>query len=517
MRGQEVCIFCRNISRLSINSNGRRTVSSRSRPNTYDASKLVLDLDAADSKYVRRYEEQTEEPSDSNERIPRKKVAKRELATVSTKRRTVPDTHKATGADYMTFALFGDPFLDKRGSFLQNHSPAHGRLRKVLGKNYVQTRVGSFRDHVQMLKENAGRPMLSDSTEPLSPEQQNDSYRDMLRDCHKFHQLTSTTSMISRTRSGCEYLANNGAIVAERIRDIRRWDPKAAGQRGERETLKFINALFQRLESFDSGNVNPDSALSEAGLYYAAKLKNYPTTYKYLNYMSCEGQLPQDLGKKAMTISVRRYTIDPDGDMHVEGLLGLQRPTYETLLKLLTGWHTDGIPQPHEERDASFASIINGDDLDFYSAYLAQLGELGALKAMWHETLFPLTLRKPGSAAQRAEHFHRALASILNLTEISSKASHVDPPEPHASVASVDKVTAVFAAMKDMQISDSAKRRLKDFTDYFRSTIDHEVQKNVDEGILTEMETWVTEIDKILNDSLEQETDDEFHSSSEGM
>src|SRR5450432_2972516 len=151
---QDICILCRSFRPIYSRPRGRRTASSSARPrgDTFNASKLVLDLEAADSKYVRRYEEQQvgDEIDDASPH-PFHGKAKLRVAESKIKGRPAfmrnlmrPNAWRPTGADYLVFVLLGDPF--------HNSSTTNRPLREVFRMNMINTKIGTFKDHMKLLR-----------------------------------------------------------------------------------------------------------------------------------------------------------------------------------------------------------------------------------------------------------------------------------------------------------------------------------------------------------------------------
>jgi hypothetical protein len=259
------CIFCRHEFRRlgSLAPLARRARSSKAQRGPFDASKLVLDLDAADSKYVRRYEDEVakeevlDKPRDMKLARHRRGDA---IAKPDTRpRQTLQEFNRPTDPDFLLYALLGNPFVQPK---------AHdASLQRLLKANIPDAANGDFTHNLQRLKANAERPDLPSPSEAVPVEERHAWYSDLLCRCRSMSDLARATNVICQTREGCEYLAENSNLVVEAIKQRRRKQTQTAPVT-EEMVLVYLNALVQRLQL--SGNA-AGPGLHAAKRYYTAK------------------------------------------------------------------------------------------------------------------------------------------------------------------------------------------------------------------------------------------------------
>lgn len=358
---------------------------------TFNASKLVLDLDAADSKYVRRYEELREqnEARDNAEASKRcrKRIPQRKEVVSHMLKATLPEIYKATEWDYLAFALLGRP--------RKFPSSVNRSLHYVLSKNMVYPKLASFEANIQWLKDNAA---IAAEPSPTVP----DHYEAHLLQCQRLFELRRTTETIAKKPQGCKYLSTNGKIIVKAIRQAR-----CTEQCTPSAVLKYINALAQRLST--TNYLEPDTPLCEAALYYAAKISNYPAMKTYIDHLSAKSDPVGPHRVKALGIAVMR--LEHPWISSTSPMNGSQNPTLidehrrAAVLRLLTGWERGGVPSfsgeevhRQEEREASFATLIHGD-ATMYATYITSLGKVGARDALWYEWRNQEVMPEPVSPA----------------------------------------------------------------------------------------------------------------------
>jgi len=386
MRGQKgICLFCRHALKLhpSIPTT-KRLASSRSNE-PFILPRLVIDLDAADSKFVRRWEdivleENPAPPEEPTVRGYRQSMEKKKKdGTVNLLPTSSLKTLITMPPDLLNYALLGDP--------IATTSIWYPQVRKLFQSRMIQPE-----DNTETKLQQLTFNFLIDETERFAasgfPEVSELAIVDQITEIKVFSKLHRTISMLSRTVEGCQFLARNSIAILESIRKCRK------AQKGVRPSsksfaemvkAKMVLRLLNNLQlNMESKGVDFGPRLSNAGLYYAGKLQRLPAVRKYLQIL-CANSYATDWRTVAalrFVFRTARYEIcvvDPS-----------KHDRKSEFLRLLTGWEKDGIRQDGEKRSLSFASLCHQDSSTefltcLYPKYLLALGEVKCTEALWAE------------------------------------------------------------------------------------------------------------------------------------
>jgi len=370
MRGrQQICILCRNIVHPTrIIPNGRRAASQLRSLEPYDASKLILDLDAVDCKYVRRYEDQQEEqntrPPTSIRDDKSHKEARRQLDP-----KAVPDLYRPNAADFMRYALVDDAWK------FRPHKNAF--LRQVLSKCHLPS-LGKFEDQIKWLRAYEVLPYKVERLLHVPDEQVPEGIESTFRDCKTLFEFGRITSLMTNTIDGCKFVSSNGTFILNAMavqvppKKLRRWG-----------TLKYINAVIQKLET---KGVDPGPQWYGAGMYHAARTLTYPALKKYIDVAVTNNDKIERIDMKhvqAILDHVLSWPLDKKGRRRVR-YIDKKDSRKGDFLRLLTGWNNLGVPEGDEGRKPCLALLIQ-DDRAMYEAYIQNLAKLEANEAIWHE------------------------------------------------------------------------------------------------------------------------------------
>ncbi|KUJ07140.1 uncharacterized protein LY89DRAFT_691943 [Mollisia scopiformis] len=361
MRGSEnICLFCRHALSLRSSARSAKRFASTRQREPYVLPRLVIDLDAADSKYVRKIEELDEwYPASSTKphaSASADKGERRKYQQIHFPLKTI----QVTPPDLLTFALMGDPGPWNRKT--QN-------LRNIFRYRKIQPTDGIRSKAIQLSSE-----FIYDPVERLDEagyiKRRDDAYVWQLMSCSErggFLELSRLISMLSTTQEGCAFLAARAETVRKAIRQCRKTQTQEF-----QHTLVSSNAIVILLNnlciSLAAKGVKVSSLLCEAGLHYAAKSWNLPSLRRYLELLS---EAPQGARPtvKALSTLMLRLVFEPE---MTAGPMGA------AAVKLITGWDRDESPVANRRRDTSFMSIFyQVETLNFYASYLVGLAEMG--------------------------------------------------------------------------------------------------------------------------------------------
>jgi hypothetical protein len=408
-----VCILCEYTIRSSrLNCAHQRAEFSQARfqieppAETFNASKLLLDLDAADSEFVRPYTETLREPGNPDRQKSNcgkpKKVdimkfpGRKTTANVTHEQRNrmlrrVRDIYRATGADYLSLAI--NPRLRNGYSGL---SPV---LREIISRNGTSLTMRSFKRIIKDLKNNGDRELEpKEVTRKYGHLHDEGTYLRLL-DCKNLEDLRRTTHLMAMSLEGCRFLSNNAGTIVQALKSCRIHEGASTDR-----ILSFINALTQRIEG---QGVDPGEPLCDAGMYYAARSGCVTALRRYLEATVAYDYsvVPSQHRMDALSVAVRcgsKGQALTGGDYPVL-VAGRVR---DATLDLLTGWDGDGVPSPGQYRKPCFASLINGNDMMYYR-YITGLGRLQATDILWHEWMNPELTPIPESLEQAGRRNNR--------------------------------------------------------------------------------------------------------------
>jgi hypothetical protein len=421
MRGRkDICLLCRHTSRITNTQRFTKGYASIRKKEPYILPRLVIDLDANDSKYVRRAEDlEPNVPSEENhtDRFrrsshqkgkgdEREKRSFRRVQLMGRDNNGPFRTRITTALDIFGYALQGDP--------LSTRSSGSPTLREIFEERRIHTFDNSETKIQQLLHDFA-------ADEPSNLRVAGfgaldvESIRLQIQRYTSFRSLSRAISMLSSTADGCRFLAANGDSVVEGVRSCRKAqeyterlevpEPSATVQ----AVIQLLNNLFLSMKS-KGIQIGPD--LCNAGLYYSAKGFQLQSTKMYLEAMVDNGY-PTNLHAKRALSYLSLNMGRPLSFHTTRNKLAFGIDRRQAVLNLLTGWESNGTPLPGEQRKASFASLLsqdrNGDfSINLYPAYVVGFGQMGESKVLLREctslddTLLPQILRGEQNSTSRA-------------------------------------------------------------------------------------------------------------------
>lgn len=383
MRGQKgVCLLCRHAleSRQSINVTKRFRSSRAKEP--YVLPRLVIDLDAADCKLVRKLEdleEDTPEPLGNPKAKQRRlyEEMKKEYGTIGDRKfkEKVPlKTLNTMPPDLLFYALLGDPIASR--------TKKNAQLRTLFRSRMIQPE-DSAETKLQQLTLN----YTADEAERLRSSRFGEvdevAIVEQIRECRVFSKLHRMISMLSQTREGCQFLGRNGSAIMESVSSCRRG--QSMNPRVETVTSNMALRMFNNLQlNMESKGVELGTRLCNGALHYAGRSYNLPAVRKYLQILRSNSYATD-----WRTVSALKHVFQGTKSTP-RGIDPSQHYKREEVLRLLSGWEEGGMPRDGEQRDISFADIFGQDySVDFttclYPRYIIGLGELGLNDALWAE------------------------------------------------------------------------------------------------------------------------------------
>jgi hypothetical protein len=402
MRGQrDMCLLCRyglkpiskTFTKATQSANAKRLASSRARSREpYVLPRLVIDLDAADNKLVKRFEDTEEDVIDASsqdEYVQVKRVRSSERAhghqegRVQTRKKTPQSlrTMTVTPPDFLSYALQGDP----------NAFPtAKNRLLRTLFKYKAVHPLDNAHTKIQQLTRDFKTDLPENLTVAGFMEGNEEAILRQIETCHNFQTFQRTISMISSTQEGCEFLARNGSSVAKGIQKCRKLQETRSGGGLEVSLYMVLRLLNNLHRSMESKGVEFGRSLCNLGLYYASKDFVLPAVKMYLDIAQQNAYPTDRFTGMAVKRMYHNYLFRHISYKDRSKMRDVELRRHETL-KLITGWGEGSMPRPEEQRKTCFALLSDQDHSprplndSFYPKYIAGLGELGLSDALWLE------------------------------------------------------------------------------------------------------------------------------------
>jgi hypothetical protein len=391
MRGQkDICLFCQHALKPPRSSAPTRRCLSSRPYEPYVLPRVIIDLDAADSKFVRRLEDLPKHERESQLRI-RKTWPRRQdepvrrqsyILTEDWDPEVVPlttvylKTHAVTSPDLLQYALLGEPSTQSTGAhYLRNIFKRRMLPPQEDASTKIQQLTVDFTtDAAQSLKAAGYTP---------NPIQEEKITQDLLS-CWSFRRLERMLVMLSTTTEGCKFLATKGKVVVQAIRRIRKAGFGTFDETGYKAPEVKISMVVELLNNLTrnmtSRGVEIEDCICCAGLYYASKASLLPAVKMYLDIARRHGyrfdwkfgeavrNLMFDYTKE--NIAPKRWAAWKD-----------EASRREDVLKLITGWNFEEVSCSHF---ISTAENWKGT-ITPYSSYIVGLGEMGFSNALWDE------------------------------------------------------------------------------------------------------------------------------------
>jgi len=372
---QDAWIFGRHAIKFNTNPNPFKYFRlAHSQPvEPFILPRLAIDLDAADSKYVRQLEEQDvdnlprppyleKERLELEEHVRRYRENQRLPITTATEMRAHFSEHTINAPDLLFYALLGHPHLEPKIPeyiHLQKTFDLNGILRNDEETVIVQQMINNYIP---------SKPVELDSEE-YSPAEK-ELFVQKFNNCRSLTSLRRLASMVSETSKGCRFLAQ-GDLIRNSLREVRKHSPRPPSTQ---DVLSMVNNLRLNLESkgFEIG-----AHFTTCGLHYASKSSNLTALTMYLQ-ISKEKEIPPDEFAAKAAESLVKYK---------KVLLRPESSRARLFLKLLTGWESDGVPSPGEKRQPSFGGMHRGlaaDDI-LLPSYIIGLALCNEKQALWHQ------------------------------------------------------------------------------------------------------------------------------------
>lgn len=383
MRGQKgVCLLCRHVLESQQNTNVTKRFRSSLAKEPYVLPRLVIDLDAADSKLVRKLddlEEDTPEPLENLKAKQHRLYEEMKKGDRKFKQKVPLKTLNTTPPDLLFYALLGDPIASqtKKTPQLRN-----SQLRTLFRSRMIQPE-----DSAETKLQQLTLKYTANEAERLRSsgfgEVDEVAIVEQIRGCRIFSKLHRMISMLSQTREGCQFLGRNGSTIIKSISSSRRVQPMSPPV--EKVPSNMVLRMFNNLQlNMESKGVQLGTYLCNGALHYAGRSYNLPAVRKYLQILRSNSYATD-----WRTVSALKHVFQGTKSTP-RGIDPSQHYKREEILRLLSGWEKGGIPRDGEQRDISFADIFGQDySVDFttclYPRYIIGLGELGLNDALWAE------------------------------------------------------------------------------------------------------------------------------------
>jgi hypothetical protein len=279
MRGQKgVCLLCRHVLESQQNTNVTKRFRSSLAKEPYVLPRLVIDLDAADSKLVRKLddlEEDTPEPLENLKAKQRHLYEEIKKGDRTFKEKVPLKTLNTTPPDLLFYALLGDPIASQTKKTPQLRNP---QLRTLFRSRMIQPE-----DSAEIKLQQLTLDYTADEAERLRSsgfgKVDEVAIIEQIRECRIFSKLHRMISMLSQTREGCQFLGRNGSTIIKSVSSSRRVQPMSPPV--EKVPSNTVLRMFNNLQlNMESKGVQLGTHLCNGALHYAGRSYNLPAVRK---------------------------------------------------------------------------------------------------------------------------------------------------------------------------------------------------------------------------------------------
>ncbi|PVH78970.1 hypothetical protein DL98DRAFT_232280 [Cadophora sp. DSE1049] len=378
MRGkQSICLFCRHTARTRSRFNPPRRLASGPSAEPYVLPRLIIDLDAADSTFVRKVDEAPVPERTQIGELPVRRLGSfkengDKVALRNAKPKAPLRTLKVTPIDLWAYGLLGitefTPHQDSQG------------LREIISKRAIHPMDSADSVVKEILSAFAIDPSANLRRAGFCKENE-EAILDQMLKIHSFSRLRRMISLLSSTKDGCRFLIKNGTYILDAIRANRKKQDRA--QFSERIPSSTVLDLFNNLYiNLESKGLPLGPELCNGALYYASKSCNIAAIKMYLQLSRRHKYAPDWRARKALRSIILGLETDDRG-LRKEG-----RKT--EAIELITGWRGGVAPRKGELRSTCFAYLSYMDTSEdimhtIYPAYILGLGELRLHGAIYAE------------------------------------------------------------------------------------------------------------------------------------
>lgn len=345
---------------------------------TFEASTLVLDLDAEDSPYVRPYNHHVDGAPTSpkfhrlrERQTMQKRVAEFERLSQEYEERykmTVSDVfHPWRISDYDILSVALDDSSTSESTLpLPTHAFRHSKLSKsILNVNGVPllVRNSSSKTIAYMLRrQQLNQRLQSDGTLPVVK-----SLKDALRRCNNFLEVERLITDVVQTPQGHQPLVDCTPTLGHVLKNMVGITPRV-------QMLSFLNNITMNL---DSHGLHISYSIIALAYELSLQCRTFTATQKYLKMMRDNNHTITNELLSDTVINLRASISETENvSSHARS------DTADRLLaiySLLTG-RILGDPLPH----ASLSDFISTRRNWRLGSYIACLARLGAFRTMWH-------------------------------------------------------------------------------------------------------------------------------------
>ncbi|KAI0603397.1 hypothetical protein F4775DRAFT_29225 [Biscogniauxia sp. FL1348] len=361
----------------------RKVVPMRKQFPTFEASTLLLDLDAEDNKYVRPYDEELDGVPESaaefraREMLPfKKRVEDFEILS-----KQYDEASKATTSQKFSVWQISDPdifaatllgvsptsaIVNPDGAPKPTSSSPPDKINEyILDQNGIPHIVRHSTAGVVQYMMN--RQRLARLRSQMSDDEE--SLEHALKRCQILAEVQRLTGRLIQTPEGCRLVAESASAIVDICKD-------GLNQVPPTHVLSFLNDLTISL----SHQVQQIPAeLPEYGLEIALQSRVFETAQMYLKILLTAGHGLSNSATIQTLKSLRAFvTPDPMGDANPT--FGNDISRYLAIFSLLTGQELgQGSLQP------SLRDLISDPVGECYQIYMECLAQMGAFRTMWHE------------------------------------------------------------------------------------------------------------------------------------
>ncbi|TPX10868.1 uncharacterized protein E0L32_008257 [Thyridium curvatum] len=389
----------------------------------FELPNIVLDLDAEDNPHVRPYNDADEEAQvakwSSNPDHASLLLRQRSFSSEAHQAKRIltstvhnPTPWRVTDQDLLSAALLSSTPSASTTSGLQNPAAVFDQLLYYNGVAHRMSNDGAKMVHTLLHRQSIARELDHELHEP--------EYRKALMGCNGFEQVRRMLTELLQTSDGC-------LLLSRCARDVRQRLAVFLEDKSKDYVSKILVLLNNISSTFAAKSVPLPLPLCGIGLQAASIAGELAAVQRYLGTALEEGINGQ--AKERRTTATRvvgpaletllRNTRDRDPS----ALQAACKGTRTDLYTLLTGRSLSGCAIKPSFR-ATLWPLNYGSSV--YAPYLALLGELGAVRTLWHEyRRMPARVKAVGNEAHQ-QRLDVLVAAVLRHAEPLTEGSATD-------------------------------------------------------------------------------------------
>lgn len=414
MRGQRgVCLLCRNILVARPRAGDSRLFASSRNREPYVLSRLVIDLDAADSKFVKRVEDLEVE---QEEDVTTRNISSHTKSSEGKPPRWILNAYRLTPHDLLSYTFLGDINPEDR---------KHEELRTVLKHNDVYP-MDSVNHKIEQLVSRFSKHPSRNLKRAGFDEVRKLEIATQISECASFWQLRRMVTLLSSTKEGCKFIVDYEELILKSVKSS--WKIRQKGLVLRKYDERYLRLLNNLNLSLKARRIEPGPRLFKKGYNEAAATQNAPSMRLYSKMLAAH--TPYNPIRYALLMAqVLQY-------IGVEDRIITEETRHELNSARNGNKSSNGVSS---EKSPEILESLSGNAKDKMEGFLTYpiliciLGEMGLKDELWREWIASENYSRPPQITDNEYQKFRAhvFATAFLLAKDRDRALIVLETEPH--------------------------------------------------------------------------------------